>query len=192
MLTIGKAYGVDTTGGAERIEEPSGGGLFGSLLNANKKKLFKLLRFKNFRTKVGRAYKIGDMVFIDSMFFDGNRDDEATAAGRAALNHILQGGSFVLDPASDPFAAMMEQQILAMLFFMRATEGMRVVYRLDPKMNEAGDIVGAQSGAPLQKPIALLAFVAALATGQAQPLGDVWQIGDNVVIAAPLEEIFDK
>ena len=85
---------------------------------------------------------------------------------------------------------MLEQQALAMLFFMRSTQGMRIVYRLDPAMNEAGGIVGARSGAGLPHPLAYLAFFAAVATGEAQPIGDVRQIGDQVVIAAPLDEVF--
>lgn len=191
LLAGGGAYGV-VPGDVERIEEPSGGGLFAKLFEANRRKVFAELARKNFLNKVGRAYKIGNMVFIDSMFFDSEFDDEVTAAGREALRQILGGGTFALGQLRDPFEALLQQQILAMMFFMRATQGMRIVYRLDPKMGEAGGIEGAQAGAALRHPLAFLAFFAAVASGEARPIGDVWQIGDKVVISAPLDEVFDE
>ena len=90
----------------------------------------------------------------------------------------------------DPFGDLLILQIDALLFMMKAAKG-KIVYRLNPNMNEAGDIVGVQTGASLQQPLALLAFLAALNTpAAAVPIGDVRQIGNKVVIAAPLYEIF--
>ena len=190
LLAASGAYGL-VPADIEKFDEPEGSGLFAKLFEANRRKVFDDLARSNFLNKVGRAYKIGNMVFIDSMFFDNPPDEDLAADGLNALAHVLGGGIFALGPVRDPFEAMLQQQIIAMMFFMRATSGMRIVYRLDPTMNEAGDIVGAQSGASLQQPMALLAFAAALATGEAQPIGDVWQIDGNLVISAPLDEVFD-
>jgi len=190
LLAQGGAFGMFPPDDLERIEEPSGGGLFGKIFKANRKKAFEELERRNFVTKVGRAYRIGDMVFVDSMFFDTNLEAEATTAGRLALENILNGNTFVLGPARNPFNAMMANQILAFLFFMRATEGKRLIYRLDPTMGEAEGIEGVKAGVALNQPIAFLAFFTAIASGKAQPIGDVWQIGDKVVVAAPLEELF--
>jgi hypothetical protein len=190
LLSEGGAFGLIPPDDIEKYDDKKGGGLFGKLLGATRKKIFEELEQKNFVKKIGRAYRIGDMVFVDSMFFDTEFDNEATAAGRAALESILNGNTFALGPASDPFSAMLEQQILAMMFFYHTTESMRSIYRLDPKMNRAGGIEGVSTGAPLNQPLAFLAFFAAIASGLAEPIGNVWQIEDKVVIAAPLEEIF--
>ena len=189
LLAGGGAYGL-VPDDVERINEPGGGGLFGKLFNASRRKIFEELARKHFINKVGRAYKIGNMVFIDTMFFGIEFDNDATADGREALRQIVGGGTFVLGPARNPFDAVLEHNIRAMIFFMRASQNMSVIFRLDPKMNEPGGIVGAQSGAALSHPIAILAFYAAIVSGEAQPIGDVWQIGDKVVISAPLDEVF--
>lgn len=190
FLSPGGAFGM-APDDVEMVEEPGGGGLFAKLFEANKRRVFEELARQNFLNKIGRAYRIGDMVFVDSMFYDGELGDEATAEGLEALAFILGGGLFALGPARNPFDTLLEQQIIAMLFFMRASGGTRVVYTLEPTLSEAYGIDGAKVGAVVHYPPALLAFVAALITGQAEFLGDVWQIGDKVVVSAPLHEVFD-
>ena len=118
LLAGGGAYGA-ATDDVERIDEPQGDGLFAQLFEANKIRVFEALARKNFVDYIGRAYRIGDLVFVDTMFFGAVPDVWESEAGLEALAAVLGGGVFAFGPDRFSIEAFLQPDIFGMMFFMR-------------------------------------------------------------------------
>lgn len=187
-LTQGGSYVMDTSGGARKFTRDVEGGLFGALVKQFENEIFAGLERENFVRKVGRAYRIGDIVFIDTR--PPQVDPGLQTLGLLLLDQVLAGTLFTYARPADPLLAFVDQNLRMLLFLMAANQRQHVLYQVTPKFNAAGEVTGAQfAGDPAV--IGHAVFSAALSRpGAMQELGNVWQIDDKIVVAEPLDRLF--
>ena len=186
MLMPGQPYAMIPRDVGQIDEE---GGLLSSLFESNRQRIFEELARRKFVRKLGVAYRIGEVVILDLRDEGVPELDGVTDQQRRLVQTVQNGGLFTAGAPVDVLQQAFGISLSQVLFYMSLANGKRRVYHLQPSFGPAGELQGNPQAANV--PAAayhVLAYAAAM--GQAQRIGNVWEIDGKMVVAAPLDEIF--